>query len=78
MNTLTVQKKDRRVWVDTDSTTTDNAYIYRKLANALLNKYVYKSKWIKRIEYNPYYDSENKQVIVTYDNGYRDNYVINI
>lgn len=76
MNIRVLQKKDKRVWNDTEYIDRDNEYIFKSLSSELISKYIYRANWIKRIEINEYYSSEHKQIIVTYDNGYRSIYLL--
>ena len=76
MNERITQKKNKREWVDTQTDTEDDAYIFKSLANELMAKYQYKASWVKSISHDYLYSGTQYKVTVTYDNGYRSVYIL--
>lgn len=70
------QKKVGREWRDTGNTSTDELFIYKKLAREMISKYIDKGLWVKRIEEDYYYSGDHYKVTVTYDNKYRTIYIL--
>lgn len=75
MNSRTFQKKNGRIWQDIN-TTTEDVEIFRSLSQEYTHKYQFKSAWVKRITTNIYYSGTQNEIIVTFDNGYRNVYIL--
>jgi len=75
MNSRTLQKKNGRIWQDIE-TTHDDTIIFKSLSQEYTHKYQFKSNWVKRITTNIYYSGTQNEIIVTFDNGYRNVYIL--
>ena len=75
MNERILQKKQAREWVEIETENND-LIIFKSLSNELINKYLYKSNWVKRITIDIYYSGTQNKITVYFDNGYRHVYTL--
>lgn len=76
MNNRTLEKRTGRNWETIETLKNNDTAIFKSLSNELINKYVYKSNWVRRVDIDIYHSGTQNKIIVTFDNGYRHIYEI--